>query len=185
MLQEDAYLKFLTEHRLTQNQYLLLHLVYKKRPDLISLYKETFPSGDNTMIGEYFTKDLFDKGFLETAKNGNIQITRKFLDIFINKHTASEEIFDIYPTHFVKDSVAIPLSAMDRNVFANLYDIAIGSSIAEHLEVIEDIKYGIQKEMLNIGIDKFLKSKYWMVLRPKRLENQIKERIQTSRDHEF
>ena len=184
MILEDAYVKFLIEHKLTQGQYLLLHLIHKGRPDLIKAYKENFPADDNSMIGSYLTQDLFNKGFLE--KRGEVVvITSKFLEIFISKHTATEEIFDIYPTHFSKDGVQIPLSAMDRNVFANLYDAAIQSSVIEHIEVVKDIKYAIEHNLLMIGIDKFVKSKYWLTIRPKRLEKVIKQRIDTVRDHDF
>lgn len=184
MILEDSYVKFLVEHGLTQNQYLLLHLVYKKRPDLIKVYKQAFPSDDDTMIGQYFIDDLFKKGFLE-KKGDTIVVSSKFLEAFIDKHTASDEIFEVYPTHWSKDGVSIPLSAMDRNVFANLYDKAIGSSILEHLEVVKDINFAIQENLLNIGIDKFVKSKYWLIIRPKRLENVIKINVETIRDHDY
>lgn len=185
MILEDAYVSFLVEHKLTQSQYLLLHLVYKQRPDLIKAYKDSFPSGDSTMIGEYLTKDLYTKGFLEVKPNGTTVVTTKFLDIFINKHTATDEIFALYPTHWNNAGVYIPLSAMDRNVFANLYDKAIQSSIIEHLEVVADIKYAIEKELLNIGIDKFIKSKYWLMIRSKRLANVTKTETVTKMDYEY
>lgn len=185
MILEDSYIGFLIQNKLTQSQYLLLHLVYKQRPDLIKAYKETFPSGDTTMIGQYYIDDLFRREFLIKKQDGTIELGEAFLSIFINKHTASEEIFNLYPTHWIKDGVSIPLSAMDRNVFANLYDIAIQSSILEHIEVVKDIKFAIQENLLNIGLDKFVKSKYWQMIRPKRLENVIKINTITSRDYNF
>ena len=184
MLLEDSYVKFLIEHDLTQSQYLLLHLLHKGRADLIREYKEKFPSDDNTMIGKIFIDDLVRKGFLAEDNKVKYRLTEKFLQTFINKHTASEEIFDLYPTHFPKDGVNIPLSAMDRNVFANLYDTAILSSVLEHIEVVKDLKYAIKHSLLNIGIEKFVKSKYWLSVRKQRKEDTT-ERIDTIRDHEF
>lgn len=185
MILEDAYVKFLIEHKITQGQYLLLYLVHKKRGDLIKAYKEAFPSDDGTMIGQYWIDELFAKGLLTKSATGTISVSKLFLEAFINKHTATEQIFDIYPTHFNLNGSTIPLSAMDRSVFAGLYDIAIQSSIHEHLEIVEDIHYAIKHELLKIGIDKFVKSKYWTVIRPMRLENEIKERTVTIRDHNF
>lgn len=185
MILEDAYIKFIIEHKLTQGQYLLLYLVYKQRPDLIRAYKEAFPSGDSTMIGQYFIDDLFTKEMLTKHSNGSITVSQKFLEAFINKHTATEQIFDIYPTHFSLNGTNVPLTAMDRSAFAGLYDIAIQSSVLEHLEVVEDIKYAIKHDLLKIGIDKFVKSKFWTTIRPMRLENQIKERIVSIRDNDF
>lgn len=185
MILEDAYVSFLIEHKLTQGQFLSLMLVYKGRRDLMTRYREAFPSGDSTMIGAYMTEDLFIKGFLSREDNGKIKVTKKFLEAFINKHTASDEIFNLYPTHFTKDGISFPLSAMDRNVFANLYDIAIMSSIGEHLEVVKDIIFAIQKDLLKIGIDKFVKSKYWLVIRPIRLADVLKESVPSALDNEF
>lgn len=189
MLLHDSYLRFIIKNNLTQAQYLLLHLVYHERVDLIKEFKEAFPTNnpkeDTTMIGEYWVKDLINRDFLVTNAKGGLEIGMKFKIAFIDKYTACEEIYAIYPTHFKKDGVQIPLGAMDRNVFANLYDIAIMSSIQEHLEVVEDIKYAIKHDILNIGIEKFIKSKYWLAIRPKRKENLIKERTVTSQDHEY
>lgn len=185
MILEDAYVSFLIEHDITQNQYLLLHLAHKKRWDLVKKYKDKFPSGDDTMIGEYFINDLIKKDFLKRDADGNLGIGQKFLEVFINKHNASEHIFDIYPTHFMKDGVTIPLSAMDRNMFANLYDIAISSSTLEHLEVVKDIEYAIEHNLLNLGLDKFVKSKYWLTIRPKRLDTSEKQNTKTKLDNNF
>ena len=43
-------------------------------------------------------------------------------------------------TFIYSNGVQIPLSTMDRNVFANLYEIAIMGSLEEHEEIILDIK---------------------------------------------
>ena len=185
MILEDAYIKFLIEHNLTQSQYLMLHLIYKNRGDLVKQYKDKFPSEDGTMIGQYQINELFDRKLLVKNDLGHVAVGKAFLELFINKHTAAEEIYDIYPTHFHKDGVEIPLSAMDRNVFANLYDSAIQSSVMEHLEVVEDIKFAIFHNLLNIGLDKFVKSKYWLTIRPRRKNYKEKEQANLKLDHEF
>ncbi len=186
MIAEDAYVNFLIKYDLTQSQVLLLHLLYKKRVDLIRRYKEVFPNDDGTMIGEVFVNDLIKKGFLvKNPETESIKLGTKFYEAFIDKDEACEHVFSIYPTHINKDGVELPLSAMDRNVFANLYDIYIKSSVDEHLEVIKDIEYAKQNNLLNIGIEKFLKSKYWLVLRPKRLEGVLKETTFLRADNEY
>lgn len=186
MISEDAYVDFLVKYDLTQSQVLLLYLLYKNRVDLIRKYKEKFPTDSGTMIEEYFIKDLIRKEFLiENPTTGAIKLGEKFYLAFIDKHEACEHVFSVYPTHITKDGVDLPLSAMDRNVFANLYDTYIRSSIHEHLEVIKDIEYAKQNNLLNIGIEKFLKSKYWLILRPKRIEGKLKETIFLKADNEY
>jgi hypothetical protein len=188
MILEEQYVKFLIEHDLTQNQYLLLHLIYKKRIDLVMLYKNRFPTEDGTMIGEYFTKDLYTRGFLEDViEKGKkvVRVTEKFLYIIINKYEAANQIYEIYPTFLDSNGTHIPLKSMDINVFANIYDSAIMSNVKEHLEVIEDIKYGIENNLLNIGIEKFVKSKHWLSIRKERLSTENKTIHKTVIDNEF
>lgn len=169
MILENSYVPFLIEHGLTQNQYLLLHLLHKGRNDLIKDYKEKFPSDDGTMIGKYWIQDLVNKGFLAEDKVNFYKLTEKFYSIFINKHTATDQIYDIYPTTCIIDGASIPLTAFDRNIFANLYDNYTNSSIKEHLEIIKDIEFAKDHDLIKIGIEKFLKSKYWLAIREKRL----------------
>ena len=116
---------------------------------------------------------------------GNHIITDKFKSIFVDKHIATEEIYEIYPSFVYSNGVQIPLSTMDRNVFANLYEIAIMGSLEEHKEVLLDIKYGKEKDLLNIGIEKFLKSKYWLAIRKKRMDTREIKTTKTKADNEF
>lgn len=86
MLLEDKYVDFLIDNNLTQSQYLLLHLVHKKRLDLIRKYKKAFHSDEkgDTMIGEYYTKDLVNRGFLVLDENETHYIIgKKYVEIFI------------------------------------------------------------------------------------------------------
>jgi len=188
MLLEDKYIDFLIENDITQNQYLLLHLIFKQRLDLIQKYKNHFPTDDKTMIGQYFITDLYKKGFLENTQiNGKtvIRVTEKFLSIIIDKHIAAEQIYEIYPSYMESNGNHIPLTSMDRNIFAQIYNEAILSNVKEHLEVLEDIKYGIEHKLLNLGIEKFVKSKYWLTIRKLRINDSIKVQENTIMDNNF
>lgn len=174
MILEDAYVTFIVKNNITEKQFLLLYLLYKNKPQLIELYKEMY-STDETMIGQKETDDLFDKGFLKRNIKNKIVVTPKFLQAFIDKFVASDEILALYPKYHDTGITTIPLTAMDRNVLANLYENAINGSIAEHYEVLKDIQYAIDHNLIVIGLDKFIKSHWWKVIRPKRLENQTEE----------
>jgi hypothetical protein len=159
--------------------------MYKKRKDLIKKYKEKFPSDDGSMIGNYQIEDLLKRGFLVKNEEGRILLGKDFLEIYVDKHIATDEVYKEYPTYFNKDGADIPLSAMDRNVFANIYEDAIMGALDEHEEIIKDIKFGKANDLLNMGIEKFLKSQYWKHLRRRRLEHTEIEDRQTLRDYEF
>lgn len=186
----DEYVSFLEKEKMTQAQYLFLLLIYKKRVDLIKRYKKCFPiENDNSMIGKYAIKDLINKGFIKivinNSKKKEIILTKKFLNIFINKHIATEEIYNIYPISMFNKGIEIPLVSFDRNIFANLYEDAIEGSINEHLEVLKDIEYGKENNKLHIGLEKFVKSQYWKVLRKERINNQTQLITTNPLDNEF
>ena len=187
MILEDVYVDYLINNNLTQSQFLLLHLIYKKRYDLVIKYKKNFPYSDedSSMIGSYLTNELITRGFLVQDKKGIFKVGNKFLETFGNKHTMTDEIFELYPSTMELNGSIIPLSAMDRNVFANLYDEMIQSSLLEHLEVIKDIEFAIEQGLLKLGIDKFLKSKYWLTIRKIRLNKEYVEKVVLKNDNEF
>ena len=61
MILIDRYIEFLVENQLTQDQYLLLHLLKENRADLITRYKNAFPNEEGTMIGKELITDLIAK----------------------------------------------------------------------------------------------------------------------------
>lgn len=172
MILEDAYVLFIIRHKLTQNQFLLLYLLYKKRKDLIIKYKDAFPSDDSTMIGNYFTDDLIKRGFIITTDTG-LELGEEFLKLFVGRYEAAEEIFNLYPKYIHNNGMDIPLTIMDRKSFAGIYYDAIGRLYDEHKEVKLDIQYGIDNNLLSLDLEKFVKSHYWKVLRELRLRKEV------------
>ncbi len=184
MILIDKYVNFLIDNQITERQFLALYLIYSKRMDLIELYKKRVTNGMKIIPPEELPS-LIEKGFVKLNVDGNAVLTDKFKNIFVDKHIATEEIYEVYPTFVYSNGVQIPLSAMDRNVFANLYEIAIMGSREEHNEILLDIEYGKEKELLNIGIEKFLKSKHWLSIRKKRLDTGEIITTKTRADNEF
>lgn len=185
MILEERYIEFITKHNLTQSQFLLLHLMYKKKFNLIKKYRECYPTDNGSMIGKNLTKDLIDRGFLvkidSSYKLGDI-----FLDIYIDDYTAGNEIWDLYPKFIIINEVNIPLTTMDKNLFRKIYIDKILYSREEHLEVVKDIEYGTEKELINLGIDKFINSEFWKVLREKRLQDvEYKEATNLYEENDF
>ena len=68
--------------------------------------------------------------------------------------------------------------------------VELGISRRKYLQEIivnqlSKIKYGKEKELLNIGIEKFLKSKYWLAIRKKRMDTREIKTTKTKADNEF
>lgn len=170
MILEERYIEFITKHNLTQSQFLLLHLMYKKKFELIKRYRECYPTDNGSMLGKNLTNDLITRGFLikvdSSYKLGDI-----FLDIYIDEFTAGNEIWELYPKFIIINGTNIPLTTMDKNLFRKIYIDKILYNREEHLEVVKDIEYGNKNELINLGIDKFINSEFWKVLREKRIND--------------
>ena len=184
MILLEKYVKFLVKNNITERQFLILLFIYYKRQDLIGLYKQQFTNNKN-IVTEEDKEDLRQKGFLYKDEFNNYFLTNDFIQLFVDKDIATDEIFEIYPVSMQHQGVTIPLKAMDRSVFAVLYITAIMGSVEEHKEVIEDIHYAKTHNLLNIGIEKFIKSKYWLGIRKQRLENKKQIQTKTAIDKEF
>lgn len=170
MINEDKYIDFVIENKLTQKQFLLLHLVYKKRYDLLKKYKDAFPTGDGSIIGRLETEDLIDRGLLIIGEGHKPVISKKFKDAYTDDVLIAEEIFSVYPDFYESEGgVKYPLLAMDRLQFSKIYLSKIKYSQKEHEEILEDILYGIENNLIKIKLANFLASEYWKIIRKIRL----------------
>lgn len=181
MLNVEQYLKFIVEHKLTQQQFLLLYLLRLKEVDkkqaieLIKLYKTAFPlEGSNQFITKTLLADLIKKGFLiqivpDRADIDNYQIGSKFDDIFIDEYEAGNQFWNKYPAIITSDGRNYPMKMMDKNEFRKLYWKAIGGDKDEHEEILKDLDYAILKNMIRGKIENFLKSEQWTEIRKVRL----------------
>lgn len=169
MINHTDYLDFLFTTGLSQPQFLLLYLIYKKDQDSINRYKERFPTGDGTMIGKYYTKQLIEEGWLTVTTDKTLKVTHKFRKYFVINETALNELLDIYPPFIDKEGVNIPLVTVDKYQYSLKYNRRIMKSVREHDEVVKDLQFGIDKGYIRFGIVKFIDSEMWIPLRKLRL----------------
>ena len=165
MIHLDEYTNFLIDNKLSEQQLLLLMYIKDQRRDLIAKYKKAFPIIGGSMISDEAVKDLVDKGFLVSLGKG-YTISEKFLDLYVTSEVAVDEIYALYPAFVLSDQgTNLPLTAMDKNEFKDMYIPKIMGSVKEHNEVIKDIQYGVDENLIKIGINKFLTSEGWKPLR--------------------
>lgn len=172
-------LKFIIDNDITEKEYVLLSTMYyrlfdEELPKLIKQYAEKYGeeiNGKKTMFGIDIKKRLVEKGML--YKDGiNYQLTDKFLDLFVVEIIAGNELIDIYPSFITVNNVRIPLKTESRIELRKLYWQEIGGVRTEHTEVIKDVKYGVNHELLNMNIRKFIESNFWRDIRKLRLKEQ-------------
>lgn len=174
MILHKQYLHFLFKTGLTQAEFLLLYLIHKKDQEYIDLYKERFPTGDGTMIGDYNTKRLLKQGWI-IEKEKNLEVTEKFKKYLFDDSVSDlnySELLDYYPKFFEnKEGTKLPLVLADKFVYNSKYSQKVCYNAAEHNEVLKDLQYGIDNNLINFGIAKFIDSNYWEILRPMRLDD--------------
>lgn len=172
----NMYVEFIAKNKLTQAQFLLLYCLRFNETDAINNYKRAFPTDDGTMIGKPSIQDLMDRGFIvhigDSNRISDYKITDKFNHAFIANHfMAGEELQRAYPGYVIINGANIPLTTMDSYQLANLYAERIKYSIEEHLQVIEDVKYGRDHNLISSKIENFVKGEIWLKIREIRRGN--------------
>ena len=173
MINIPLYLDYLIEHKLTQQQFLFLSLLRLNNKELVRKYKSAICSDGDKIIGDVLLDDLIHRGYVnwdgKTNTFKSYVLTDKFLDIFVDKYIAGNEIWNLYPSIVQSGGRTFPLSLMDKNEFRELYFNAINGSRLEHEEVMKDLTYGIEQSLIKGKIDMFVKSEFWLELRKLRL----------------
>lgn len=169
MINVDSYVPFIIKHKLTQQQFLLLYLLYTERVDLIKKYKASFPTDDGTMLGKYFTDDLIKRKFLNKSISGNVMsitLTDKFTKLFENVDSMCEQILSAYPAFTMSSGgTKMPLTLVDIDELKMIYLNVVGIDPVEYKEILSDIEYGKKHSLINYRIDKFFKSLFYKKIR--------------------
>lgn len=165
----DQIIEWCIEHKITMEQYTVLHLLMAKKTRTIRLYANTFRFKNGKFLTKLEKDDLVNRGFLIPSHKG-YKIGQEFLDIYANEFMCGNEIWAMYPGFVRKsDGKMIPLTSMSKQVFRHAYYKAIDKNKVEHEKVKLDLAYGIKHNLVNFGIKKFLEAEYWTKLRDLRL----------------
>lgn len=182
MIDVDRFVPFITEHKLKENQFLLLHLLYLKRFDLIQYYKKNSPHKKGEFLSLVDKTDLIKRGFIIVDDDDNWVLADKFTNIFIDDYQAATELAELYPAYAMdKEGKKYPIGFLDISVVKANYCKKIHHNAAEHKEVIKDMKYAIANDMLLYGLERFLTSNAWVKIRPLRLASEAGEVFSTKR----
>jgi len=111
-------------------------------------------------------KDLVTKDYVISLSQDyafdQLILTSKFVDLmFINGGEAFEELLELYPDTFMVNSTKVFTKTVDLEELEKNYVKAIKNSQKKHEEVKEILTYAIEKNLLNMKIDKFIAGKVW------------------------
>lgn len=177
----ERYIDFITKNKLTQEQFLFLYLIKRKKGTAMRQYMETFPHADGSMIGQFLKKDLIIRGFVKKIGNGenfnDYETTEQYNLIFVkDPFEAAMQIWKLYPGFVKIEGRDIPLTNMDKYQFTNKYCEMISHDLVEHLQVVEDVKFGAENGLIRVTIEKFIHSAGWEKIREVRLEREKKSK---------
>jgi len=167
------YVDFLCKNKLKPSQFLLLYLLYTEtmvkegnnlrftKGGLIYKWSNEGAGWTKEEIKDLVTKDYVISLSPDYAYDQLI-LTSKFVDLmFINGGEAFESLCEIYPDTFKVNGTTIFSKTVDLNEQEKLYIKAIKNSQSKHEEVLELLKYAIEKNLINTKIDKFIAGKVW------------------------
>jgi hypothetical protein len=177
---------FLAKHRLSSDQFLFMFLIYTE--DYTSLYKYT-ENVKGLMPQEI--QDLVRRGYLINANRDPDQywadsfvVTETFTsEIFKNANDAASEFWNTYPSVIYVDGRRFSGKTADKEEFFERYMKKIGYSNRRHSKVMSALKYGIDRNVITMGIDKWFKSEQWNQLEEEMRMNS--ERTAQYGDKEF
>jgi len=192
MIDIERYIEFIVKHKMTQEQFTFLYLLYystideKKAHALVKKYKGWI--GVDKMLSDSAREDLIAKELIKrtdhTDKFGSFVIMDKFLEAFVDLEHAARESWNLYPGFSKNNGVLYTLKSFDFERYKRLYGQAINLSYYEHKEVMLDLQYGKTNGLLTYKIENFVKGKGWLDLREFRLGQtvQVKKHVQNQED---
>lgn len=178
MFDISRYMKYLIQHQLTERQFLFCFCISKA-------YKEKYIyqlMGDFTKaLGHYvdgrkrFMRDeeridLITRNYVEHTGDGTkasqYSVTEKWMTEFITEYEAGQMLLAKYPPFLIINGTRIPLITSDRFELRKVYYERIYGDRKKHEQAIAALEYGIRNELINMNVEKFIRSEYWDVIIP-------------------
>lgn len=180
----EQYINFLLKYKITPNQFLLCYLLYWDRKEqemaqeeglkraFVWVYK--YHEGVKSIYGKkgWTTEeinDLIEKGIVRRYSKASdiypdqLEVTDKFV-IAMNTRDNFAELWETYPAfHENFDDPRGPkvrLKTANYDQLERIYMRAIRTA-SEHIEVMKVLRWCIDNNALNIGIEKWITSRQW------------------------
>lgn len=172
------YVDLLCGLNITANQFLLCHLLYddyqedvvgaRKKVSITYLYRYLKDSKRVWKRDEI--DDLIERGYLIDNSRGKmspdmLEVTEKFINQVYASLGRFKEFWDSYPKTMpaIQGGGHIKLKACDPDELQEVYDKIVKTNKL-HNEILDLVKWADKNNQLNIGIEKFVKSRMWETL---------------------
>lgn len=176
----NHFVEVLCELNITANQFLLCHLLYwdnreefrssTHKKSLASLYK--YASSKTRRWKTTEVDDLIEKGYLKELNTSGprsadmMEVDPSFITKVYASYPQFEEFWDLYPkvmASFDGSRGSIKLKMCDKDELEKSY-LRLVTTKKLHNNIMELLKWGINNHQINMGIEKFVKSRQWETL---------------------
>lgn len=166
------YVNFLAKHNMSGDQFLFCCLIYEQKFDLIYKIFNERGGFDRDELN-----DLEDRGYVINLNKENdtwadmYNITDKFRsEIYGDEFSMWKEFTDTYPQFIFIEGKKIPAQSTDLDFLRVAYMAKIGRSPILHKKIIEHLIYASDHDMINMGIEKWVKGEQWRAIESHRVE---------------
>jgi len=183
----QKHTELLCEYKITPNQFYFLWILTTKRYEMLYKYlQQSLPQeeqirveAESKKIGKPVPsshsfkaeeiKDLVNRGFIKLLKGSfkdeldMYEVTPKFFKkIFVSTNLAGEELWEIYPPFLYINGNRVSARGADKEKLIDAYAKKIKNNLELHIKVLDIVK--ANRDSLNMGIDKFVNTEYWLDL---------------------
>lgn len=163
---DKNHIELLKGMSMTGNQYAFVVILFHNDATLLRETKLAVAPLPLITLDEL--KDLQNRKFIKKSEDGGWTAGSALVDMMEGKdiYEMFNEFFNIYPSFVNIKGKRAPLKIVDSRKVAILYEAALKSS--SHHEMIMDLEYGKDNDLITMKIDAYLTSKFYLTLREER-----------------
>lgn len=187
----EVDLDFLVKHKMTIEQYFVCYVLYEDKNSIVNGQRTTRKSGQPIAaiykysenvggIKRSALEDLMERGYLELTGDkltpDMLEVTDKFHREVFTHWSNFEQLFEIYPsrTKFEAGGSSVSLKSLDKPIEEmGKYYSGIVRTKKKHREILEITAWAKDRDLLKMGIQKYVYSQYW---------NQLENEYETGAD---
>jgi hypothetical protein len=172
LIDPTQYGEFLCKHKLTPNQFWLCYLIHLDDKDMMYEYLKNvgkFSKDDIKVLeqkGFIFNNNPEDEAGESKYAFKHFIATSTFKElIFVDSSEAFQELWNSYPDYLNIENKRIPAKSVDYDALEKVYSKLLKNDLVLHKEIVSLVKSAVTNNKIQMGIEKFVKSRQWEALR--------------------
>ena len=165
----SSFVPFLRTHKLTLNQFFIISCLYLEKYGELQDYAKNVAK-----IKAQEIDDLIDRGFVipsigtraeQLAALELMEVNEKFAaSVFVNNYAAADEFWKAYPGFLEINGIRHNARNYPLEDFREYYAKIIANSKFKHEQMLTALKYAIDNKLLNMGLEKYFTTGYYMLM---------------------